>query len=103
MDKAYRNQERMLLMIEQWEESGMSQDEFCRSEKIPKSTFYYWRKKYKEEKESLKNPFIPVTIKNDNKSLAVNTGITIDYPNGVRITITSQPTSDYIRKLINIF
>jgi len=98
-----RNQEKMFLLIEQWEESRMSQVEFCQSRKIPKSTFYYWRKKHKEGKESSENPFIPVTIKNENKSIAVDSGITIHYPNGVRITIASQPTIDYIRKLINIF
>ena len=103
MARDYRNQEKMFLMIEQWEESGMTQYEFCQSRKIPKWTFYYWHKKHKEEKEDSENPFIPITIKNDNKFSVVHCGITIHYPNGVQLTITSQPTAGYIMELINIF
>jgi hypothetical protein len=97
-----RNQEKMFLIIEQWKESGMTQARFCEWQKIPKSTFYYWRKKHKEEKDT-ENSFIPITIKNGNNFSAFQNGITIHYPNGVQLTITSQLSAGYIRELVNIF
>ena len=103
MNKPHRNPEKMFLVIEQWEESIMTQVEFCRSQKIPKSTFYYWLKKYKEEKGGLQNPFIPLTIKGDEKSACVPCELTISYPNGVKVDFCGRPDTKYIRELIHIF
>jgi len=44
------NKEEMALAIEMWQESGLSQYEYCNREKLSKSTFSYWLKKYKQER-----------------------------------------------------
>ncbi len=41
----------MSLEIEIWQESGVTQAEFCEREKIPVSSFYHWVKKYNQERE----------------------------------------------------
>ena len=103
MPRDYRNQEKMFFLISEWEQSGMSQTDFCRLHKIPKSTFYYWQKKYKEQKEGTLNPFIPVKIKDDTMPYQQASGMTISYPNGVRITLGGQANILYVRELNHIF
>jgi len=103
MARAHRNPEKMFLIIEQWELSGLTQGEFCQSQGIPESTFYYWHRKYKEEKAGFQNSFIPVTIKNEQKTASDQSTLTISYPNGVQISLSGRLTTDYIRELIHIF
>jgi len=42
--------EQMYAWIESWQQSGTSQNRFCKEEKISTSTFNYWLRKYKQEK-----------------------------------------------------
>lgn len=103
MARLYRNSGKMFLLIAQWEESGMTQVEFCHTRNIPKSTFYYWHKKYKEEKEGCQNSFIPVTVKESVPSSCSEPEITITYPNQVQVTLSKGSSVEYIRELIHIF
>jgi hypothetical protein len=93
----------MFFIINEWEQSEMTKAVFCRLRKIPKSTFYYWHKKYKKQKKDTTNPFIPVKIKEDTKPSPQASGMTISYPNGVQVTLESQANIRYVRELINIF
>jgi hypothetical protein len=43
--------EQMSARIESWQQSGISQNRFCKEEKLSSSTFNYWLKKYKQEKD----------------------------------------------------
>jgi hypothetical protein len=103
MTRDYRNPGKVFFIINEWEQSGITKADFCRSRKIPKSTFYYWHKKYKEQKEDTPNPFIRVKIKEDTKPSPQACGMTISYPNGVRVTLDGQANIQYVRELINIF
>jgi hypothetical protein len=108
-------QEDMYLAIELWKESGQSQQEFCRQNKLAKGTFIYWLKKYRKEKSGkpdLKNhkitkaesPFIPLDIISstridhipDNSML-----ITITYPTGVQVTCPTGIGVQQLKALIN--
>jgi transposase-like protein len=43
------SKEEMYLAIELWEESGLTQVNFCSREKLSVKTFSYWYRKYKKE------------------------------------------------------
>ena len=93
----------MFLLISEWERSGMSQSRFRRSRKIPKSVFYYWVNKYKEQQEGTSSQFIPVKIKDDTMPSQQATGMIIRYPNGVQVTLDGQTNIQLVRELIHIF
>jgi len=42
-------QEEMLALIEQWQESGKTQQTFCQEHDLTFSTFYCWLKCYRRE------------------------------------------------------
>jgi len=50
MERKRRSKASMYRIIERWQSSGLSQSKFCREEKLPKSAFGYWLRKYKKEK-----------------------------------------------------
>ena len=52
---------RMLDMINQWEQSGLSQKAFCISHSIPYHVFYYWFRVSKSEQKS-SGTFLPLNI-----------------------------------------
>ena len=81
----------MYSRIEAWQRSGLSQNRFCKEEKLSSSTFNYWLKKYQQQKDQ-KDPtdskpvktFLPVEIsKGMNRS--DKDCITITYPNGIQV------------------
>jgi len=47
-----------LLYISQWQESGLSSNEYCRQKQIPESTFRGWRKKLLNPSSSWKKATI---------------------------------------------
>jgi hypothetical protein len=84
-------------MIEEWEESRLSQKEFCKKINIGYSVFQYWLKKYKS-KSSLPEAgpdFISLQI-NESSSLP---SAEILLSNGTRIILKSVD-STFIRSLI---
>jgi predicted transcriptional regulator len=44
-------QEEKFVMIRRWEESGLSQRKFTQQENIAPNNFYYWLKKYRDQKQ----------------------------------------------------
>lgn len=50
-----------LAMIEQWQQSGLSQKVFCTENKIVYHVFHYWYGIYKSEQKST-GTFLPVNI-----------------------------------------
>jgi len=72
---------RMLRLIESQEQSGQSQIEFCKNQKLSIATFGYWRKKYLEEKnKSIGAHFVPLKIQS---AVPRNTSIEVELPNQI--------------------
>jgi len=83
--------EQMYAWIESWQQSGISQNRFCKEEKLSSSTFNYWLKKYKQEKDrstpANNNPvktFLPVEVTKETVQRDKDF-ITITYPNGIQV------------------
>jgi transposase-like protein len=83
--------EQMYARIESWKQSGLSQNQFCKEENLSTSTFNYWLKKYKQEKDLVANAdskpvktFLPVEVTQETIHRDKDC-ITITYPNGIQV------------------
>jgi len=101
------SKEQMYHAIEKWQQSGLSQYQFCKREALSKSTFGYWLKKYKQEKADLGSlsikpdkAFLPVEISTSPEPTGINTGhITITYPNGIQVSCPLSPDGPGLKTL----
>jgi len=83
--------------IKAWENSNLSQLDFCKKNGIALGTFGYWRKRYlrKEKTDTTIKAFKPIKLvaKTENN-------FKITYPNGVFITLSSGIDKNELAKLI---
>lgn len=71
-----------LQMIEQWQQSGLSQKDFCAATGIVYHVFHYWYGVYRSEKNS-SHTFVPVQI----KQAVGEQQITVTGINGIQIQV----------------
>jgi hypothetical protein len=108
------NESKILELVKRHKDTGLTITAFCSNEGIAKSTFYYWRKKL--SKEPVKS-FIPLLV---NSTPATRSGLSknytrelhehhtsgdeflleLQYPNGTRLRIKSDPDFDHLRTLV---
>lgn len=81
----------MSMIVEQWQESGMTQKDFARSHEIKLSTLRYWIRKSRDEFSG--GDFIPL-------NLSSGQAIRLFYPNGIEIELPAQTPVHVIRYLI---
>jgi len=101
MQKNHKStKEQMFALIRNWENSGLTQENFFQQHGIPKSTFAYWRKKYLKETGIGKNKdsFIPVKV--DNAIGTSQRVIELVYPNGVRMVCSAEMDLSRLKPLI---
>lgn len=79
-------------LIRKYKESGLSLVGFCSNEGIPKSTFYYWRKKIRKEPSKR---FIPLVV---NSTPVAVTGFSKSGPYGQKDP--HMPAEDYFLELV---
>jgi len=84
---------------------------YCKLEKLAHSTFQYWLKKYRREKNQSEEPlpksFIPVEVPlhflKKTDSTTVHTGIIIiTYPHGVQVSCPATISMQQLKTLINL-
>lgn len=98
--------ERMSSLIQSYQSSDQTQKDFCTQNDITYSTFQFWLKKYRENKDTSdkrekrlqSGGFIPVDITGSSEE--ETTGFQIEYPNGVRLSFRSIPDMGIIRELL---
>ena len=84
---------RMFEFVSQWQDSGMSQAQFCRDHELKLHCFRYWvRKKREEESCSGFRLIAP-----ERTPLSVS----IIYPNGIKIEVASDLV--LVRELIHLY
>jgi len=86
--------DRMYPLIEECLQRNGSQSAFCRQRGIRPSTFYYWVKKYKKEKEH--SDFVAVEVTSGSYS-----SVEVIYPNGVMIRFGGAVPSGYLKNLLS--
>jgi transposase-like protein len=108
-NQKYSNEQKHLA-IEKWQASGLTQLQFCKREKLSKSTFSYWLRKYKKEKGQSKpsqrkpiKTFIPVEVPRTMDAPVLGNGqIDITYPNGVKVSCPESINVHQLKSLISI-
>jgi len=108
------NKAKIQELIKRQKQTGLNITAFCSNEGIPKSSFYYWRKKLTKEQG---NRFIPLLVnstptpqpgdrtKNFVQEHSFQPGgddflVELVYPNGTRLRIKSDPDLDHLRSLV---
>jgi hypothetical protein len=81
----------MFQIIEQWKQSGLSQNAFCEQQSIRFHKFYYWYKCFRRENDiSDENCRGFVKLKIEKPLVA--SSVEIHFPGGIRVAyITSLP------------
>jgi hypothetical protein len=95
MDKQQRikRQEEMFSLIEQWQESGKTQQLFCQEQELTYSTFYYWLKRYRQGLDE--SNFLPVEISSGSH-------IEIRYPDGVVLQLPAEVRLSTLKQLLSL-
>ncbi|MDH5400442.1 MAG: hypothetical protein OEX02_19970 [Cyclobacteriaceae bacterium] len=91
--------ERQYELIGQWEQSGLTQQEFCENEGISLAAFGYWRTKYLAEQRSEGGPsdgFVPMKVSQGER-------LEVCYPNGVSIKLPASTSPSQLRSLISLY
>jgi predicted acetyltransferase len=88
-----KRQEEMLSLIEQWQESGKTQQSFCQERDLSYTTFYYWLKLYRRRLDE--SNFLPVEISSDSH-------IEIRYPDGVILQLPAATRLSTLKQLLSL-
>lgn len=88
-----QRQEEMLSLIEQWQESGKTQQLFCQEHDLTFSTFYYWLKRYRRGLDE--SSFLPVEISSGSN-------IEIRYPGGIILQIPAATRLATLKQLLSL-
>jgi hypothetical protein len=109
------NESKILELINRQKETGLNITAFCANEGIPKSSYYYWRKKLSEEPGKR---FIPLLINSaqahmngaskyirqqqEDHALCDDFLLELIYVNGTRLKIKGTPDLDHLRSLVRL-
>ena len=91
------------MLVQAWASSGLSQKDFCKSEKINLNTFRYWvgkAKRSKKEDLTSESAFIPVSPSANSQSGSAL--ISIFYANGVEVRLPSAADWTILQRLIQL-
>ena len=108
------NESKKIELVKRQKDTGLTITAFCSNEGIPKSSFYYWRKKLNKEPGKR---FIPLLVNSRPAAMNVpakdytqgqtephHSGddflIELIYPNGTRLRIKRDPDLEHIRSLV---
>jgi len=91
-------QEHMFSLVEQWRASGMTQKQFCKKHQVKLATFGYWNTRYRRRQNEQSGGFVQVASSSSSQD------IEIIYPNGVRLSLSSDSGSwSMIGQLIHVW
>jgi len=92
--------QQMFQIIEQWKQSGVSQNAFCRQQSIRFHKFYYWYKCYRRQHD-IPDENTRGFVKLEIEKPSVASSVEIHFPGGVRVLFHEPVSSSYLKTLIN--
>ena len=97
--------EQKFLMIEAWQQSGLSQKAWCSQETIAYHSFHYWYKKYRSthpavfDSSNKSREFIPLQVQSPFDRGAAHLELVLT--DGKRLLFHSPVSSDYLKAIIS--
>jgi hypothetical protein len=92
--------ERMLDLVANWSQSGLSQKAYCEQHGIRYHVFHYWFKRYRQQAEpEAGNGFIAVRVQKSCSS-DVHAGIELILADGKRLLFHHAVSADFIKAII---
>ena len=93
-------QQQMFSMINEWQQSSLTQKAFCEQQSIRYHVFHYWYKRYRDGQATDKEPgFISLGVKPSSDSSAPHTELLL--PDGKRLLFHQPVSSDYLKAMIS--
>jgi len=91
--------ERMFELIEQWQQSGLSQKAFCEQHSIRYYVFHYWYRRYRMQHVVSNNgsSFVKLQIAKP----AGTSSVEIIYPGDIRLLFHEPVSSNYLKTLMS--
>ncbi len=92
--------QQMFAMIEQWQQSCLTQKAFCEQHSIRYYVFHYWYKRYRMQQSGLPDnagSFVKLQVAKPSPGGAVE----INYPGGIRLVFHEPVSSNYLKALIS--
>ena|SRR5450432_4745952 len=92
--------QQMFKLIEQWQQSGLTQKAYCEQQSIKYHVFHYWYKRYRQEQCSVDNnnsSFVKLQIAKHVTAHAVE----IYFPGGIHLLFHEPVSSSYLKALIS--
>ena len=88
-----KRQVEMLSLIEQWQESGKTQQAFCQQNNLTYTTFYYWLKRYRRGVDE--SSFLPIEVSSGSY-------IEIRYPGGIILQLPAATSLSTVKQLLRL-
>ena len=77
--------EKMLGLVSQWQQSGQTQNQFCRERSIKPHVFWYWLRRYRERRGALKQQTKSFVSLEVEETIEAGVLAEILYSNGTRL------------------
>lgn len=94
--KKVRSKEEMYPLIEEWQQSGQSQKQFCEQKQLPKSVFIYWLQKYRKQQDSLSG-FAAVEVTGQRSGRPY---LEVEYPGGMVLRFFEPVSMQTVSRLL---
>jgi hypothetical protein len=108
------NESKIRELIKRQKDTGLNITAFCANEGIPKSSYYYWRRRLRKEPGK---GFIPLLVNNTPATMSGHSKnypqqqqehhsscddflLELLYPNGTRLRLKSDADFDHLRTLV---
>ncbi len=97
MQNKKEQREQMMVMIEDWQSSGLNQRAYCKANKVRYHVFHYWYRMYRSKQTTDTGSFLPVKV----VSPVSKEQITIIGASGIKVQIPlTKQSIDFVKQLL---
>lgn len=86
-------------MIERWQQSGLTQKQYCQQQDIPYHSFHYWHKRYRSFANESKSDDSPFTLLLPPADIICHSELSL--PDGRRLIFHQPVTADFLKILLS--